>query len=365
MPNFMIPLNNWRSAGTFAGPWRISPPKPCLAPRQLGVDAARTNVKWWAISATLLVALAALEMEAKSTSLLRDQLLNQGYQQIELRRSGENRLFLFGRLEGRKQSVLVDTGWSFTTVSTNAAKTLKLRPELELQPRDPFPRANADSPAIMINSLNLGQVAFTNQPALVQNLVFNGERAPFDVVVGCDFLIRNFAVIDCANRRLYTRASPPLAEQQTDLENRMRQGGFVAVGLKRTNPLALTCPVRLNGEPVELLVDTGGVWSCLDAEAATRLGLKLLPTPRQITGAGMTGRRGFAVTQAKSVELGGAEFGRVNFAALSLGDWGLANPGAALPGVGGILGAPELAAWQTVIDCHGLRLWIKPLAPRR
>lgn len=288
-----------------------------------------------------------------------------GYERIDLRRSGQNRLFLFGKLEGRKGSVLVDTGWSFTTISPDAAGKLRTHQRPELQPRNPLSATNAPLPAVMISSVNLGRVVFTNQPAFVQDMIFEGQHAPFEVVLGCDFLIRNFAVIDCAGRRLYTRHLPPLAEQQAELENRMRQGGFKSVDLRRRNPLALTCPARLNGEPVELLVDTGAVWSCLDTGLASRLGLKLLPTPRQITGAGATGRRGFTVTQANSVELDNTEMGRLTLAALQLGDWGLAAPGAALADVGGILGGPELANWRAVIDCHGMKLWFKPPSARR
>lgn len=288
-----------------------------------------------------------------------------GYQPIELRRSGENRLYLFGKLEGRKASVLVDTGWSYTTINTNAANQLASRPDLKLPPEDPFSEAPQQTQAAVITNLRLGRVVFTNQPALVEGLVFNGRRAPFEAVVGCDFLIRNFAIIDCANRRLYTRVAPPLPEQQDALESRLRQDGFVSIDLKRTSPLALTCPARLNGEPVELLVDTGAVWSCLDAAVATRLGLKLLPTPRQIIGAGATGRRTFNVTQAKSVELGGADMGLVNFATLPLEDWGLAASGAALAGVGGILGGTELAAYDAIIDCRAARLWLRRPSVRR
>lgn len=288
-----------------------------------------------------------------------------GYQPIELRRSGENRLYLFGKLDRRKASVLVDTGWSYTTINTNAANQLASRPDLKLPPDDPFSSASQQTQVAVINSLRLGRVVFTNQPALVESLVFNGRRAPFEAVVGCDFLIRNFAVIDCANRRLYTRAAPSWPERQQALESHLRQDGFVSLDLKRTRPLALTGPARLNGEPVELLVDTGAVWSCLDAAVATRLGLKLLPSPRQIIGAGATGKRAFAVTKVVSFELAGLPLGSLNFAALPLEDWGLAAPGAALAGVGGILGGPELAAYDAILDCQASRLWLRPPSVRR
>lgn len=316
----------------------------------------------WFIFAALFYSIVPSGADVKNNVTLRDNLARLGYEQIELRRSGENRLFLFGKLDRRKHSVLVDTGWSFTTVSKDAAENLKSLRELELQSSDPIPGTNAQASAAVINNLSLGRVAFTNQPALVQDMVFNGQRAPFDVVVGCDFLLRNSAVIDCLNRRLYTRRSALSMEQQTEFDNSLRQSGFLSVELKRARPLSLICPARLNGESVDLLVDTGAVWSCLDADLAKSLGLQLLPTPRQITGSGTTGRRGFAVAKVGSVELGGAKITGQNFAVLELRDWGLAAPGAALGEVHGILGGPELAAYNAIIDCHGLKLWLKPLS---
>jgi hypothetical protein len=196
-------------------------------------------------------------------------------------------------------------------------------------------------------------------------MVFNGQRAPFDIVLGCDFLIRNFAVIDCSKRRLHTRRTSPSSEQQAEFENALQQGGFLPVELRRTFPLALSCPARLNGKPAALLVDTGAVWSCLDTGLAKSLGLELLPTPRQISGVGGTGKRGFAVAKVNSVELGAVEMRRLNFAVLELGDWGLAAPGEALAEVRAILGGPELAACNAIIDCGSLRLWLKPSTARR
>ena len=315
--------------------------------------------------AALHFSIVAYGADVNDNVKLRDQLVRLGYEQIELRRSGENRLFLFGKLDRRKHSVLVDTGWSFTTVSTDTADKLEVRGERKRSPGDALSSTNEHSSAVLINRLRLGSVPFTNQPALVQNMIFNGQRAPFDVVLGCDFLIRSFAMIDCLNRRLYTRHAKPSQEQQTEFESSLRQSGFLSVELRRASPLSLICPARLNGKSVDLLVDTGAVWSCLDTDLARSLGLQLLPTPRQLTGSGMTGRRGFAVAKVGSVELGGAKIPGQNFAVLELRDWGLAAPGAALGDVHGILGGAELAAYNAVIDCHGLKLWLKPLSASR
>jgi len=315
------------------------------------------------MAAFLLFSLAALAPVARAAVVLQRHLARLGYEPIELRRTDENHLFLLGRVNGRQRSVLVDTGWSFTTVSTNAAVKLKTPSQQGVAVPDPFFGTNENRSVVLMDNLKLGRVEFTSQPALVQNLVLNGQRAPFDVVLGCDFLMRNFAVIDCLNRRLYVRRARLAEQPQEDFEEALRRDGYVAVKLERKTPLALTCAARVNGAPVEMLVDTAAVWSCLDARQTGRLGLKPLPSPGKIIGVGATGRRVVAVAEVKSLLLGDVAIKRVNFGLLDLSDWGLAAAGKDLSEVQGILGGGELGASSAVIDCHALKLWINPARP--
>ena len=233
-----------------------------------------------ALLAGLLLAttLAATRAEAAS---LATELKRLGYQEIELRRTGENHLFLFARVNGRRRSCLVDTGWSLTTISTNTAQRL----------------TTPDS----LDELKLGRVTLTNEPTVVQDLRVNGQPTAFDLVLGCDFLIRHHAVIDCAGRRLYLRREALANESMSELAALLRGRGFVAVDLKRHDPLALTCAAKLNGRDVELLVDTGAMWSCLDTETARALELRVDPSANQITGAAAAGKRAIGVTRVDAL----------------------------------------------------------------
>lgn len=260
-----------------------------------------------------------------------------GYEQIELRRTGENHLFLFGQVNGRRRSCLVDTGWSFTTISTNTAQRLV-------------------TPGI-VDELKLGRVTLPNEPAMMQDLRVNGQPTSFDLVLGCAFLIRHHAVIDCAGRRLYLRREALASKPMIELTAALQGPGFVATTMTRRDPLALTCATKLNGRDVELLVDTGAMWSCLDTETARALELRVFPSANQITGAAAAGKRRVGVTRVKSFEMGGRETADVNFAVLELADWGLGTNGQVLNRVGGILGGDELTASAAVIDCGQLKLW--------
>lgn len=259
------------------------------------------------------------------------------FETIELRRTGDNHLYRSGRVNGQRRSCLVDTGWSFTTLQ--AGKT----------------------PALAtLERLEFGRVAFTNQPVRVENIVFNGQPAAFDLVLGLDFLRANFAVLDFGGRRLFTRAAPLPDEAQTDFEQTLRRAGFCEIALQLKTPLALTFAAQVNGESVEMLLDSGAAWTCLDQRQCARLKLKPLPSATKIIGAGKTGGRSVAVTEVKSLQLGGVGLPDVTLALFDLADWGFAAPEKTLSEVQGILGGEWLAATSAVIDCHRLRLWVKP-----
>lgn len=296
-----------------------------------------------------LILPCALSAEKSAPIKLREEFAHIGYQQIQLRRTADNHLYLIGKVNGRRRSMLVDTGWSFTTISTNAARKL--------------PSSNSGTnkpPSVLIADLRLGRTSFTNQPARLEHMVLDGQPASFDVVLGCDFLRQHFAVIDCLNRRLYARTCAPTDSEQYGLTGTLRSNGFVEVALNLKRPLAITCSARVNGRPVEMLVDTGAVWSALDMRQLDRLGLRALPTLAKIIGTGKTGTRGVAMAEAKLFALGDVALKDARFAVMDLGDWGFAAPQKQLSEVQGILGGTELVANEAMIDCHRLKLWVKP-----
>ncbi len=201
------------------------------------------------IRAFICVLATALCLECKlragEHADLSRSLTKLGYEQIEVRRTDENRLFLFARVNGRKRSCLVDSGWSFTTISTNTAARL----------------TNSN----VIDRLQLGGVAFTNQAVVSQDIRINGQPASFDVVLGCDFLVAHHAVLDCANGRLYLRRTAPTVDETTAREKAFADSSHVSAQMKLRNPPTITVTAQLNGHDTELLVDSGAMWSCSTA----------------------------------------------------------------------------------------------------
>ncbi len=288
----------------------------------------------------LFPALLVLQIHAATLIEGSSAQLSSNNPRIDLRRTDDNHLFLWGKANGKRISVLVDTGWSFTTWIVNSAT-----------------RTNS---ATNIAQLKLGDVTLTNVPAVMQDVRFNGQPASFDLVLGVDFLRARGAVIDCAKRKLYLRTDEKESGTQMLSASAFPQRGFASNSLSLKTNLALTCPASVNGRPVELLVDTAAVWSCLDERQITRLELKPHPTLRKLTGAGKTGERFVAASETRSFAIGSAVLKNVNCAVLDLKDWGLAAPGERLADVQGILGGGELARLNAIIDCGSLTLWLKP-----
>ncbi len=267
-------------------------------------------------------------------------LKNLGYEAVELRRTDNNKLFLFGKVEGRQRSCLVDTGWSHTTVSTNTAARL--------------------AQTNLIRQLQLGSVLLTDETVLSQDLRVNGQPTSYDVVLGCDFLRRHHAVLDCVSRRLYLRDKELTTAERAVLEQALKNTGGTVTAMKLREPLALTCEARVENRAVELLVDSGAMWSCLDAKVAANLNLRARPTLNRIMGPGAMGQRSFAVAELKAWQLGDQQMRETSVAVFSLAEWGLGPDGKLFRDIGGILGGAELFKARAIIDCSGLKLWLRP-----
>lgn len=113
----------------------------------------------------------------------------------------------------------------------------------------------------------------------------------------------------------------------------------------------LVVPVRLDGRPVDLLVDTGSEGSMVTPEAAEQLGLRR--DPRRTTTIHGTGG---------TVVSANAEVRRFEVGALALYDQSVAVgpvPSSANTGVAGLLGADWLAGYDLDLDVphHRLGLW--------
>lgn len=287
------------------------------------------------------LALGCLWPEAHAAERLNlsSQLEELGYETVSLRRTGQNHWFLFAQVEGRKRSCLVDTGWSFTTVATNIT--------------GPLPGTS------LVRTLKLGGLTLTNVPAQGNDLRVNGQPTAYTMVLGCDFLVRSQAILDCGNNKLYLRPDSKPAASFTELETQLSRAGWISITLQERQPPALTCAARINDRPTELLVDSGAMWSCLDQTFATTAGVRTSASLQRMTGPGAERQRTYRIASLNSWSLGTTPMSECNFAVLALTDWGLGKGGKLFPEVNGILGGAELKAGAALIDCGNRKLWLR------
>lgn len=288
----------------------------------------------------LVVGSTTLDREVVATQpKLGPALQAMGYEEVLLRRTAQNHLYVVGRVEGQRRSCLVDTGWSFTTVSTRVGRRLECSNQLMW--------------------VEWSGVRRDTIPARVADLHRQNAPAAFDLVLGADFLKQHGAVLDFARGRMYLQAVNGTNASLETRESLLAATGRTAVPLTFLNPPAWSLLAQVNGHQVRWLVDNGAVWSCLDTGLAQEAGLRPQPSHQRISST--TRREKLPVAVAWVAEWGeaGARLKGGNVAVFALRELGFGPDSALFSEVGGILGAAELIRNQAVLDCGTDSLWLR------
>jgi predicted aspartyl protease len=310
------------------------------------------------LALVLLVAVCAVGGEANSQGRVSLEAFFKrlGYDSVPLKRDRNNHLVVRGELDGKTRTFTIDTGWSATSVDKSVARKLKKLGERQLE--DSFLGTITNGDVVLMN-FKLGAAGFTNQPANTRSLAAGGGDMG-DCILGCDFLFRNFCVIDCREQRLYFRGAEPPDKVQQTLQESLRHSGFHQVPLTSRPFLMMKVDAKANHQPVQLLLDTGFPWTAFDSSKVKRLHLRKEPTPVKLVGVGKIGEAWLDRGILKSLELGDLSFKNVDVGIADLSGWGVGEPGLAIQDLDGLLGAEILAANRGLIDCHDSKLWLQP-----
>jgi hypothetical protein len=217
---------------------------------------------------------------------------------------------------------------------------------------------------MVLLDLQLGQVTFTNQPAVSGTTPSDGELVS-DGVLGADFLFRNHGLIDCPGKRLFVRGAAPPMEVSQALEATLRLSGYQGIALDRDSDLTLIVRAKANDHPVRLLVDTGAIYSVLDRSQKRRLELRTIDTQTRIVGVGRIGSAALHAATLSSLELGDLTFRNIIFGVTDLSSWGIGGRAKSVTDLQGILGADQLFLNAALIDYPGLKLWLRPAQPSK
>ena len=217
---------------------------------------------------------------------LQDFLSKLGYEVMPLTRARNNCLFINGKVNGRKAVILIDTGANVTAIDKTKATGMKRVEKLKKEMIGLFGVVATEESIVMIENLEIGASGFEAQPAAVLNLhtgreTHVGSLIPtshrvkeYDVVLGLDFLGRNYAIIDSHKPSLFLRKKKPDADIAASVEHSLKAGGFVPVPLVRRD-FHIDVAGAVNDHPANFLLDTGSFVTLVDGNQTDDLGLSV------------------------------------------------------------------------------------------
>jgi hypothetical protein len=337
----------------------------------------RNNLGWFCLPVLGFCALCVIgagrcaATDEPSGGSLEDYLKRMGYEAVEFERNDHVQPFVEGILSnGHKRRFLVDTCWGISTLDENAARGLKRVNELEAVLEDSILGSVTNHEFVVMDKLVIGRTQFLNQPARVEQLRAEFITLPYNGVLGYDFLLRNFCLIDCWKHRMYVRSGKLSGEQLKAFDGTLRLSGFTEIPLE--SGYLLSVKAEINGQPILLGVDTGRAFEELDDSQLKPLGLVLLKNTRAATGSliqqdvtsdviglGTIGKQKIHVTKLDSFGMGPRKWKNIYFAVVDLKPWNLAKPGTRAEAIKGLLSQSILGRHGALIDVANRKLWLR------
>jgi hypothetical protein len=293
---------------------------------------------------------------AAQVSTVTGLMIEKGFTPVGLKRA-RNHTYAPCKLNGRAVDLVVDTGAGGTLIAGPKLATLGL-PLTKIQGdfRGVIGSAGKSMRATEIKDFQVGSYQAGSQPVGSWDLSSHpnpGKGLSMDGLLGIDFLYRHQAVIDCFQMNLFLK--PPSAPSSSaTLGAGLRAGGCTEIPL-RVMGSSLTVATKINGRSGYLIVDTGAPNTLLREGAISGLNL----------------RRASAGINRGMMDVGKnvTTLQMVYFTTMEIGGFSVPPQGvgvAAFPGAGGegnvffgYLGQDLLAYYVGVIDCHGLKLYLR------
>lgn len=294
--------------------------------------------------------------EAAQISTVTGLLVEQGFTPVGLKRA-RNHTYASCKLNGRAVDLVVDTGAGGTLIAGPKLATLGLPlTKIEGNFRGVIGSVGKSMRATQIQDFQVGSYQAGSHPVGAWDFFSQsrpGKGLSMDGFLGIDFLYRHQAVIDCFQMNLFLK--PPSAPSSSAaLGAELRAGGGTEIPL-RVMGSSLTVATKINGRSGYLIVDTGAPNTLLREGAISDLNL----------------RRASAGINRGMIDVGKnvTRLQMAYFTTMEIGGFNVPPQGvgvAAFPGrtggegvFFGYLGQDLLAYYVGVIDCHGLKLYLR------
>jgi hypothetical protein len=302
---------------------------------------------------------------------LEEYLGSYAYYPFSLDEQGGERFILFARINERKVVLLVDTGCPVTVLDTRKVPGLKTLGELNMKLADSQFGELADPSILLIDRLAVGGAQFSNQPARASKLEADHVRLNFEGMIGLDFLLRNFCIIDCGNEQIFFRGARPTPEQSAAMARTFRASGFTEIPIRCTRRLIMAS--MAGDRPFGWIVDTGATFTVIEDSYRVKLNLKpvehvvagsFIPSNVEGKGYGLNGH-GLGTHKQQVVCLPELAVGPqtwhnlyVGVSDLNIAD--LARDDKSKADIHGLFGADLLMRHGAVIDFSSQTIWLRP-----
>ncbi len=281
----------------------------------------------------------------------------QGYEAVRLRVEPGGHAMIPLRANRKVMRFLLDTGVARTALDIEAARFLGV--EVREGNGDVSALAdNVKARKATVGDIELGRHGARNVPVIVFDLNRGRVRAgprrkPVDGLLGADLLKRFGAVVDYRNQVLFVRGAGGSADAAA-LHAFLTHHRYEYAEFKVRDSGHLELPVKVNGEALSFILDTGASRSVLDTGVLERLSLPVAETKARAYGIGLD-EAVLRVVRLESLEVGSIALGLRKLFSINL------NPDADVdrPVIHGLIGGDVLTLFSGLVDYPSRRLYLK------
>ncbi len=307
------------------------------------------------------VTAAPAQADAAEAAALGAYFQGQGYTAIPLRRGTGNHLEVTAKINDRTGVFLLDTGAQISVVNRSSLGKFNLSSvKTGVKVFGALGGPGESIGAALASSIQLGPC--TVSPFLVGvselNTLNQGRKGRFDGIIGAD-LLQNFSfIIDCRTPRLFAKDARSASDGVAHLSAMLRGRNYVEVPMKKVAISDFEINANVNRLKALLLVDTGAAITLIDRELSRAAGINFRPTDFIVGGAG-GGKQRIAVGTVKNFNLNGLKVRQAQIAISDISSLGTQLSEKGKPPLDGYLGADFLRQKSALIDCAGLKLYLK------
>jgi hypothetical protein len=286
---------------------------------------------------------------------------NPVFQALPLERSNQNHLLIRAEINGKPAVLGVDTGAPVSAISLPRRAYFGMSAPPGTSKLPPRLRINGGFSRVTIaKRLRLGGLTLLDEPMVAIDLRGPARSAQefheqeLDGILGADILFPTQAVLDCDAQVLFMKIDPDAPGTIPGINHR----GWKDIPIRVTKGWNLYVDGRLNGQPAQLMIDTGAFTTLIHRPFVRQMRLRLRDTP-YASGAVNLDERGLQLAIIRRFSVGsfhvrGKEVGVMDLRGLIHSDL-LAGE----PPVAGLLGSEFLRRNHAIIDFGTRTLYLK------